>query len=227
LALFEDPKEEFLNLNEAEEFLRQLRKENPAEYERIASLNDGIRSGMADGRKGLFVFCQAGRYQQLVLLNSQGKTVSKEIPHILTTLKCEHDTPREPLPRCYNSLVMNVKRSFVEEVKQRQSEREYTPSLSQGQRYVLRELRIVLNATQDETEKVRLSTLEQAFRGPVTTAINRELNRIRRNGLTAQNLLRSLGEIYHQHNMQGLLDQSKRRHAELIVPKIICSEALV
>ena len=44
LSLFEDEEEEeFLDLNEAEEILRQLRKENPAEFERIANLRDGIR----------------------------------------------------------------------------------------------------------------------------------------------------------------------------------------
>ena len=44
LSLFEDEGDEFLDLNEAEEVLRQLRKENPAEYERIAELRDGIRA---------------------------------------------------------------------------------------------------------------------------------------------------------------------------------------
>ena len=43
LRLFED-EEEFLDLNEAEEILRQLTKDNPVEYDRIASLRDGIRT---------------------------------------------------------------------------------------------------------------------------------------------------------------------------------------
>lgn len=227
LALLDDPKDEFLNLNEAEELLRQLRKENPSEYWRIAELSDGIRTGKASWTKGLYVFCQAGRYQQLALLNEHGKVLSKDIPQILAVLKCERETPIEPLPRNYNSQLMHVKQSFVEEVKQRQAEREYTLSLTQAQRYTLRELRILFSATEDETERARLGTLEQAFRGPITTAINRELNRIRRNGLTGRDLLRSLGEIYHQHNMQSLQGHSKRRHAELLMPKIICSEALV
>lgn len=59
LHLFEDEDEKFLDLNEAEEILRQLRKDNPGEYEQIASLRDGIRSTMATSDKGLYVFCEA------------------------------------------------------------------------------------------------------------------------------------------------------------------------
>ena len=59
LSLFEDEGDEFLDLNEAEEILRQLRKENPAEYERIADLRDGIRAAKTSTFKGQFVFCEA------------------------------------------------------------------------------------------------------------------------------------------------------------------------
>jgi len=38
----EDEEGEFLDLNEAEEILRQLKSDDPAEYERIANLRDGI-----------------------------------------------------------------------------------------------------------------------------------------------------------------------------------------
>jgi hypothetical protein len=44
LSLFEE-EEELVDLNEAEEILRQLKKDDPAEYERIAALRDGIRTG--------------------------------------------------------------------------------------------------------------------------------------------------------------------------------------
>ena len=44
LSLFED-EDELVDLNEAEEILRQLKKENPGEYDRIAALRDGIRTG--------------------------------------------------------------------------------------------------------------------------------------------------------------------------------------
>ena len=60
LGILEDEEEEFVDLNEAEEILRMLRKENPGEYERIANLRDGIRTARAMEAKGFYVFCQAG-----------------------------------------------------------------------------------------------------------------------------------------------------------------------
>src|SRR5436190_579397 len=78
LRLFEDEEDEFLDLNEAEEILRQLRRENPGEYERITDLRDGIRAAKTSTHKGQFVFCEAASperetskgFQQLFLLDA-------------------------------------------------------------------------------------------------------------------------------------------------------------
>ncbi len=69
LSLFDAEEGELLDINEAEELLRQLRREKPEEYERIANLRDGIRTVKPSSSKGLYVFCQADRYQQLFLLD--------------------------------------------------------------------------------------------------------------------------------------------------------------
>jgi len=83
LSLFEDEEGEFVDLNEAEEILRQLQKDNPAEFDRIAALRDGIRAVRPAATPGMYVFCQAGRYQQLFLLDEQGEIVSRDIPRVL------------------------------------------------------------------------------------------------------------------------------------------------
>jgi superfamily II DNA/RNA helicase len=136
LSLFEEDEEEnFVDLNEAEEILRQLRKEKPKEYERIANMRDGIRAAMASPfRKGLYVFCQADRYQQLFLLDNKGEIVSRDIPKVLGAIKCGPETPTEKFPSEYNAAVMRVTRQFVEEVKHREAEREHTVSLTHGHR---------------------------------------------------------------------------------------------
>jgi len=226
LSLFEDEEEEFIDLNEAEEILRQLRKEKPEEYERIANLRDGIRTVKPADKKGFYVFCQAGRYQQLFLLDDTGKVVSRDIPHILTAIKCGPDQKGMALPKGYNAAIMRVKREFAEEVKHRQAEREHTLSLTQGQRYVLRELRVLFGLITDEDVKAQINILEKAFRGPMTVAINRELNRLRRNGITGQNLLKALANLYHQHNMRDWLDRRTLQVEEHEIPRIVCSEGL-
>ena len=236
LSLFEDDEEEdFVDLNEAEEMLRLLRREEPNEYERVASLRDGIRTALPSRHKGMYVFCQASYpnredlkgYQQLFLLDENAEVVSRDIPRVLGAIKCSPDLPGKPLPAGYNRAVMRVKRIFSEEVKHRQAERQHTLSLSQGQRYVLREIRVLFGATDDEDEKARINLLERAFRGPVTRAVSRESNRLRRNGVTGQDLLKTLGELYLQHNMRAWLDRRSLQIEDKPVPKVVCSEALI
>lgn len=232
LGLYEE-EEEFLDLNEAEEILRQLRKDDPSEYERIAGLRDGIRTAKSSSHKGIYVFCEASYpenadikgYQQLFLLDEQGTVVSRDVPRILGSLKCGPELTGSALPAGYNSTVTRVKQLFAEEVKHRQAEREHTLGLSPGQRYVLRELRLLFGVTSDEDIKTQINLLEKAFRGRVSKAINKELNLLRRNGVTGEGLLRTLANLFSQHNMGSWMDRQGSSLAHPI-PKIVCSEAL-
>jgi len=227
LGMFEDEEEAVLDLNEAEEILRQLRRENLSEYDRIANLRDGIRTGKPSSQKGLYVFCQAGRYQQLFLLDEQSEIVSRDIPRVLGAIKCGPDLSGAALPAGYNSVVMRVMRQFSEEAKHRQAEREHTLSLTHGQRYVLRKLRVLFGVTTDEDAKAQINILEKAFRGPITTAVNREPNPLRRNSVTGEDLLKNLARLYHQHDMRDWMDRPGLRFGDQPIPKIVCSEALL
>jgi len=88
---------------------------------------------------------------------------------------------------------------------------------------------LILHANaQDEDISAQVSILEKAFRGTITTAVNRELNLLRRNGVTGAALLENLRDLYHQHNMREW--ESRQQDAQLeneAVPKIICSAALI
>jgi hypothetical protein len=118
-------------------------------------------------------------------------------------------------------------RQFTEEVKHRQAEREHTLSLTHGQRYALRELRVLFGAAADEDAKGQINILEKAFRGPITTAVNRELNLLRRNSLTGQDLLKNLVRLFHQHNMRDWMDRRGLQLEDQPIPKIVSSEAMV
>jgi superfamily II DNA or RNA helicase len=227
LSLFDDDKE-LMNLNEAEEFLRQLQRDDPGEFERIAKLRDGIRAAVPRDSKGTYLFCQAGRYQQLFLLNETGEIISRDIPRILTTIKCEPDLLGGRLPADYNETVMRVKQLFAQEVRARQAERRHKLSLSRAQHYVLRELQLLFAEASDEDLQAQINLLERAFRGSITDALNRELNLLRRNGVTSNALLRNLSQLYRQHNMKEW--NSRQQIAEYQnedLPKIVCSAALV
>ena len=226
LSLFDDD-EELMDLNEAEEMLRQLRRDDQEEFERIANLRDGIRAAMPKSSRGAYLFCQAGRFQQLILLDEAGEIISRDITQILNTIKCGPDLPGGRLPPDYNETVMRVKRIFAQEIRHRQTERRHSLSLTLAQRYVLRELQFIFNEERDEDVREGI----KGYGGILPwldfgTPLNRELNLLRRNGVTGAALLRNLSQLYRQHNMRERnTRQQEAQNADL--PKIVCSAALV
>lgn len=225
LDLFEEG-DDIIDLNEAEELFRQLRTENPDEFERIVNIRDGIRSGKSSSAKGSFVFCEAGNYKQLFLVDDKGEVSSRDVTSTLLKIKCSKAEPSLNIPKGFNTQIMTIKSMFSEEVKHRQSELSYSLSLTQAQRYVLRELNILFRNVEDEDEKSIINVLEQAFRGSITKAINRELNTLRRNGITGKELLEMLRKIYVTHNMREMTDRKANKEEKPVV-KIVCSEALL
>lgn len=228
LSLFEDDEQgNLIDLNEAEQFIRRLRQEDPVEFERIANLRDGIRTGRESDFKGLYAFCRAGNYQQLFLVDQNGDIKSRALPAVLRWVQCEPTLPPQPLPKDYNASVMRIKKLFGDEVKRRITERQHTYSLTLAQRYVIKELRILFDQSKDEDVKAQITTLERAFRGRVTTAVNREINTLRRNGVVGTPLLKSLSDIFHLHRMSDWEHLNARAVEDETVPIVICSEALI
>jgi hypothetical protein len=160
-------------------------------------------------------------------VDDRGNIVSRDTPRVLGALVAPPEAGGEALPADFNTAVMRVKRRFDEDVRNRKAEREHTLSLTQSQRYVARELRELFKTATDEDEQTQITLLEKAFRGSITTALNRELNILRRNGIRGRDLFKMLSQLYFQHNMQDWADHQQRRANDDEVPRIVCSEALI
>jgi len=227
LDKFEE-EEKLFGLAEAEELMRKLRKENPEYFNLIANLPDGVRSARkTEKTKGGFIFCQAGNYQQLFLTDSEGQVKTRDLEQTIAAVKCEANEPAVRLPKNFNAKASKVRNLFAEEVKRREAEKEYSGRLSVGQRYVVRELNALFRATDDEDKKSTINMLDKVFRQGIPQAANRELNILRRNGVTGDILLERLREIYLTHGLKTFLDSKEKEGKEETIPKIICSEALV
>lgn len=223
---YEKDDEDFSDLGEAVELFRQLRDEDPEEFERIASLRDGIRAGKRWNDKGLYVFCQAGSYRQLYLLDEDGEVTSRDLRHVLKAISCERAEPPVPLPDGYNAAVMRVKERFEREVRDRRAERENRRSRNRGQRYVRRELQELFAGTEDATLRERINALERPFGGPLVSVVERRLNQLQRQGIKGDELLRELEALYSRYRMYEM--PSRREEArEDDMPRVICSEALM
>jgi len=232
LSLFEDDDSELLDIGEAEEWMRSLRANEPQEFQRIAELRDGIRSARGVLNKtGRYIFCQAGKYQQLYLTDEEGNIITRDIPSVLGQIKCSKNEPAARVPENHNESVMKMLNAFTAEVKHRKSLQQHGLSLSASQSYVLREMRALYSRLEDKDSdlKAQITTLEEAFKQPVTAAIRRQLNSLRRSGAVGDPLIKSLSDIYRDHGLheQEYADRRKHEQESEEVPHIVCSEALV
>ena len=222
------------SLSEAEELLREIRNNDPALFNRIASMRDGVRSARRSASDGYVVFCEASsthdetrKYQQLFHVARDGSVVTRDLQRVLGLLHCTPEEPAKRIPSELNQHVMQVRRGFSEEVKHRESQYEHTLSLTHAQRYVLRELAAFFKASAEEDEvRGQINLLEQAFRQPLNDAIRRELNRFRRDHLVGDRLIDNLKRIYTRYGLARWLEAA-RVGITGAIPKVVTSEALI
>ncbi len=224
LLFDQEEADDLVNLGEAEEMLRLLRREDRPEFDRIAGLADGIRSGRSSEAIGTYVLCRAGRYHRAYLINAGDQVVSTDLPKILGLVKCGPEVDPVPLSPLHGQHVMSAKALFETENQNRSVEREQSRSLSVGQRYVLNELRRQIAEVTDEETKSRIILFDQVFRGVVTNAVKKGLNTIRRNGLSGPTLLNELARIYQDHRLRNRPEQEVRD--EDVTPRVVCSMSL-
>ena len=103
--------------------------------------------------------------------------------------------------------------TFSDEVRHRRAQQQHSLSLSVGQNYVLRELRIYYSSLDgEEFNDLRSQiSLETSFKNPITAAIKKQLNVIRRNGVIGREMVNMLSEIYHEHGMKDMNFQIRHR----------------
>ena len=221
----EDGEDAFVDMNEALELVRHLREDDPTTYRRITELRDGIRCGYTNGHEGAVVFCRAGRYQQLYLVDAEGNVLSRDVPHILHLMQCEPDTPPAPLPPTHNATVMRVKRAFAREHQARQAEQQHTRALSRAQTYVIAELRVAY-AEAGEDLRAQIDTLIAAFQQPLSRpAVRSALNRVRRERLSGQALIEALSQLYHVHGLGARPPRRGEGEGDDAPPVVVCSES--
>ena len=223
LNLFEDSQETGMSFIEAEEILRQIKRQDPEEYERIENLRDGIRTGIPADTKGTYILCRLGSYQQPCLFDEDGQLLTADPAEILQKLECDPELEGQPVPSEHNSRIAKHQKDFAAENKSRTLFS--VQQLTRAQRYILKELRILSSTLKDT---VAISRLDQAFRLPLTEVIKRDINRLHRQKITGEDLLTELTILYHRHNMADLekhqrqSDEQSELHA-----RVICSAAFI
>ena len=221
-----DGEEETLDLNEAEEVLRRLEREDPLEYARIAALRDGLRSAKTGVVKGVFALCQAGEFLQPVVINESGEPITRDLGRVLQLIKADrHDPSPASMPTGFGMQVQKIRESFAETVRARAAAQGHGHRFSTGQKYVLDHLVNEMECETDEGRAALLSMLKVGFSQTPTPAVRKELQRLKKNGVAGSRLVVALQELYTRHRLRDRVNEKhKSRHYE--VPRVICSEAL-
>ncbi|MDD5369411.1 MAG: phospholipase D-like domain-containing protein [Anaerolineaceae bacterium] len=222
----EDDEDELVDLNEAQEIMRQLKEDDPETFRRIVELKDGIRCGYDHEPDGTILLCRAGNYRQLYFADLQGNVRTREIPKILNIMRCTPDTTSKPLPDGYNGKVMEIYQKFKEEVKARQSEQTHTLALITAQKYVLQELQMLMGQTRSIDVQGQISQMSEIFKRPLYQAVRQELNALKNRDVRGLGLLAALGKIYQRYGLQREVGRYSDCE-ENPLPVIVCSEGLV
>ena len=223
----EDESPQIVELDEAEEIIRQLKRDDPKRYERIVAMRYGVRTARSQTDNSTFVFCRAGQYHQLYLLDQDGNVSSREIPYILGKLRCAADEPALPLPIDYNAKIVNVGKQFSREVASRRAEAVQKPSLPRSQKYVLSQLRIIYGLTGEEEIHRRVELLERAFSQRLPRIVTNQFDQLRAQNPNDDALLMALYEIYERHNLHLPKSHDGEVRGDEETPIVVCSEALL
>jgi hypothetical protein len=80
---------------------------------------------------------------------------------------------------------------------------------------------------QTSDDKERINLLDRIVRQPLPEAVTRELNKIRRAGVSGEPLLDRLQELVSRFRLTRLLEQTEDAEQRPEPSRVICSEALV
>ncbi len=227
-SALDEPEEEgaLLGLQEAEELLRKLQREEPEEYERIAGLRDGIRSARPADHPGTFTLCGAGDFLQARITGPTGEVVTGDLDRVLSLIAADRSEPAPAsMPEPHGLRVRAALGAFTARVGERLTRQDHVASLSVGQRYALDQLDGWLGEEADPGRVALLEMLKAAFAQSPTPAVRKQLQRLRRNRVEGRPLLSALQDLYAQHRLRDRGEQDPEREA-LAVPRVLCSEAL-
>ncbi len=233
-----------LEVQEAEDLMRRIKRQQPELFARITSLSNAVRTARqlvaADTapqkRPAVFFFGQAGDFQRLWLADSNGNIVAEDNHSSLITIACPPDEKRRKLPPDYNALVTKLKTKFDQQYQEYLTAGGTPHRLTVSQRWALDTIRDTYKKTPDlfttpaelQTEQQRLERLRKLWSvSPIDARVEFALRGLRSQKPAQEEAIKRLESIAFEYKLDVLAE----RHVEIsklaTEPIIICTEALV
>jgi len=216
-----------VSLAEAEEFFRELREREPAEYERIRNLRDGIRTGRHTGDGKVLVLCRAGSFMRLYVRTLDATAVDIDTMDALALLRCEPDEPVAEFPAQLNGILNGVKLTLINEVDELWRQRRSRPPLSAGQRYVHEELDRLRHGRPELDIDGGVAVLMEATARTRQRRFQHACDRLKRDKVSGEALLRRARQLYYDCALHIERLMREEEEVEERIPRILAVAALV
>jgi len=232
-----------LEVQEAEDLMRRIKRQQPELFARITSLSNAIRTAKhfaADAppqkRPAVFFFGQAGDFQRLWLADADGNVVAEDNHTSLSTIGCPPDEKRQRLPPNYNALVTKLKTKFDLQYQDYLAAGGTPHRLTVSQRWTLDTIRDAYKQSADlftapaelKAAQDRLERLRRLWSvNPIDARVEFALRGLRNQKPAQEEAINCLESIAFEHKLDVLAERQVEISRLATEPIIICTEALV
>jgi superfamily II DNA/RNA helicase len=233
-----------LEVQEAEDLMRRIKRQQPELFARITSLSNAVRTARqlaaADTpqqkRPAVFFFGQAGDFQRLWLADADGNIVAEDNHSSLITIACPPDEKRRKLPPDYNALVTKLKTKFDQQYQEYLAAGGTPHRLTVSQRWALDTIRDAYKKTPDlftapadlKAAQERLERLQRLWSvSPIDAGVDLALRGLRNQKPTPDEAINRLESIAFEFKLDVLAEGHGEISKLATEPVIICTEALL
>jgi superfamily II DNA/RNA helicase len=232
-----------LEVQEAEDLMRRIKRQQPELFARITSLSNAIRSAktftVTDSqtrRPSIFFFGQAGDFQRLWLADSEGNVLAEDNLSAISAIKCGPEEKRQKLPQDYNALVTKLKSKFDQQYQEYLAAGGTPHRLTVSQRWALDTIRDAYKQsanlfTQPDELKSAQERLERLRRlwsvSPLDGRVEFALRGLRNQKPGQEEAINRLESVAFEFKLDVLAERHVESTRIATEPIIICTEALI
>jgi len=217
--------EDLVDLTEAEEFIRQLKVDNPELFEKIVTMRDGIRSCKLGNDNKIYSVCRYGNYKVIYSIDEENNIRSEDISEALGQMKCSPDEPANTLSNDFNKRIVAIQDTFEKHVDEWKAQQKVSIKLPRAQQYVLEELKALDVEIDAPGWQGQIDTFLKVFNRQLPLSVINDLRGIykKTHGI---DLLEFLELVYKRHKLE---ENRKINNSNLenAVPIVVCSLGLM
>ncbi|MBN1971023.1 MAG: DEAD/DEAH box helicase family protein [Candidatus Delongbacteria bacterium] len=200
-------------LNEAEELLRRLERENKEYIEYIASLPTGLRSGKINKNSlndEFFACFQSGPFVKCYLLDENKKIITSDLIRCLNAIKStELDLPVK-IPDAYNQFINVLNNHFKKELKDEKEHLRSVSKISNIQRDISDYLFSECDKLGDSLAISKVRSMSKLFEITLPNRIIKQIKNVYKNRENLLELIEELVQIYTKNRIQDYENKDKK-----------------